>query len=189
MNKYEGNQKVCIRRALTGRLPGEAPLLEELGVDFTSIKRDSLRVFFIKTEAPAESNDIIGPSLFLMLYGGILAIRGRVQPTYIYFLFTLSCLFVYGASSMMCTSGGISFLGVVNSLGCSFIPACVFAVLSTVISVNKKISLFGGMVFAFWCTFSATAEIISRYPMQNRAVLVGYPILLVYICFIIIAVA
>ncbi|KAI5190017.1 protein YIPF5/7 [Nematocida minor] len=177
-----------IKNALIGYKEGDRPLLDDLGIDFGSIKKDSLRILFVKSKEHKETDDMIGPILFLVLFGAILIVRGRVHFGYLYCLSILSCVFIYGITILM-NSNPVSAVGIANTLGYSLIPVLIFALSSNFIPGGKVAKLLVGGVFSVWSTFVSSSEIVGRFKIENRGVLIGYPIFLVYMCFIIIAIA
>ncbi|KAI5184306.1 protein YIPF5/7 [Nematocida homosporus] len=187
MQELDQNYDVSIANALSGYLPGDMPLLDDLGVDFYTIQRDTLRVFFVKREAERRTNDVTGPALFLVVFALILAIRGRVHFTYMYSLFAVCSFFICGLISTM-QKKPITLLSIINILGYAFVPILLFALLSVIIPCGKGLKLFFGIGFALWSTTVSTLEVINRYAISNQVLLLGYPIFLVYICFMIIAV-
>lgn len=176
-----------IGSALVGYKEGDSPLLDELGIDFKSIKKDSFRVLFIKSE-DKESDDMIGPILFMLVFGGILKFKGVVHFGYLYCLSILSCFFVYFVSILI-SNNSIRAVGVVNTLGYSMIPIVLFSLLSGIFSGGKNFKLLIGGLFSLWATVVSTKEITRRFRMENKGILLGYPIFLVYTCFIMISVA
>ncbi|OAG29473.1 hypothetical protein NEDG_00606 [Nematocida displodere] len=180
----EQETRTNLKYALLGYLPGDKPLLEDLGIDFSAIKRNSMKVFFSK-EAQF-SNDFVGPLLFLALFGLLMVIRGRVYFGYLYYLAIISSVFIYALTLLM-TNAEID-LGVVTILGYAFIPVLIFSFTTIALPVSKGLKIALGMLFAFWSTYISATEVTSRYNLQNKFLLLAYPMVLVYICFIIISI-
>lgn len=178
--------RTSIRHALTGYKEGDKPLLVELGIDFDCIKRDSLRIFFLENTYRS-TEDMVGPILFLLLYGLVLFIRGRVHIGHLYYLSALSCFFVYGITVLM-NNTKVTALGIMNALGYSLIPVLIFTVLNYMLPFSKLLKLFLGGLFSVWSTAVATREITRRFKIEEKGVLIGYPIFLVFTCFIILSV-
>lgn len=177
-----------IKDALTGYREGDEPLLDELGVDFRSIKKDSLRVLFIRREEDKDSDDMIGPILFMLIFGTVLILKGKVHFGYLYCLSILSCFFIYGVT-VLTNNSSIRAVGIANTLGYSMIPVLLFSVISHALPGGKVAKLSIGGLFSLWSTVVSTHEILRRFKVDNRGVLIGYPIFLVYMCYILIAIA
>ncbi|KAH9386933.1 protein YIPF5/7 [Nematocida major] len=176
-----------IKHALTGYREGDRPILEELGVDFSAIKRDSLRIFLVNSHFAKETDDMVGPILFLALYGALLVLRGRVHIGHLYYLSALSCIFVYGVTVLM-NSTPVSALGVVNALGYSLIPVLIFTVGTHVMPSCKTLRILIGCGFSLWATAVAAVEITRRFRIEEKGILIGYPIFLVFTCLVILSV-
>lgn len=178
--------QVNVREALLGYSPGDPPLLQELGIEFSSIRRDILRIFFLAKPHEKSGNDLTGPLLFLSLFSLILMVRGRVHLTYMYLMFSLSFLFIFLLNRVL-HSSSLSFLSVMNILGYAFAPTVIFSFFCGVLPLGKRLKMAIGVVFAIWSSGISTSEIIRRCGIQNRSFLVGYPILLVFLSFTIIS--
>lgn len=179
-------EEASLKRALTGYLPGDRPLLEELGVDFASIRRDAQRVVGVE-KLQNNSNDLVGPILMVVVFGLVLAIRGRVGLGYLYFLSILSSLFVYGITSLM-NDVPVELIGVTNIMGYAFLPTLVFALSAMLVPVEKKYKLLVGLGFSAWSTAVFVSGVAHRFRIHNKALLLAYPVLLVYICFMIVGI-
>ncbi|OAG32240.1 hypothetical protein NEIG_01925 [Nematocida sp. ERTm5] len=173
-----------IKNALIGYKEGDKPLLDELGIDFNAIKRDSLRIVFIKSTEHKDTMDMVGPLLFIILYGVILFIRSAVHIGYLYYLSTISCMFIYVLLVLMNNNNNrISILGIINALGYALIPILIFATIGKFLPTEKSFKLLIGALFSIWSTVVSTTEITRRFQIQDKGVLIGYPIFLVYSCF------
>ncbi|KAI5171282.1 protein YIPF5/7 [Nematocida sp. LUAm3] len=178
--------EVNVREALLGYLPGDAPLLQELGIEFSSIRRDILRIFFMSKPHEKSGNDLTGPLLFLTLFSFILMVRGRVHLTYMYLMFSLSFLFIFFLNRLLHNSS-LSFLSLMNILGYAFAPTVIFSFFCGIMPFGKKLKLAIGVVFSIWSSVISTSEINRRCGIQNKSFLLGYPILLVFLSFSIIS--
>ncbi|EHY66559.1 protein YIPF5/7 [Nematocida ausubeli] len=171
-----------IKNALIGYKEGDMPLLDELGINFDSIKKDSLRIVFVKSKGHEDTMDMVGPLLFIFLYGFILFLRGTVHIGYLYYLSTLSCMFIYTITVLM-NNSRVSLMGIINALGYALIPVLAFATISRLLPGGKGFALLIGSLFSIWSTAVSTNEITRRFQIERKGVLIGYPIFLVYTCF------
>lgn len=187
MNGFDDAPAANLGHAITGYLPGDRPLLEELGIDFAAIKNESLRVFFCKGSSELQGRDLFGPFLFFALFALVLVARGRVHFGYLYFLSIISSVFIYGLATLM-SQAPIDLFGVVNILGYAFIPTLIFSWISAILPIAKGVKVAFGVGFGLWSMFVSTQGITQRYQVQQKFLLLAYPILLVYLCFVIIAV-
>jgi protein YIPF5/7 len=186
------NSGIDIKGALSGYLPGDPPLLSELGIDFSSIKKDSMLIFSImkwKTrdaEFENVSSDLVGPACFLFLFALALLLNGRIHFGYLYFLSLTSSLSIYVLLKLM-TVLDIDFLKVISILGYSFIPTLLFAFVNMLLPVSRKTKMVVGMAFALWSTHISSTVITNHFKLPHRQLLIAYPILMIYICFVITA--
>lgn len=110
INDYSDIQLIefNLKAALTGTLPSDKPLLEELGIDFATIKRES-QIIFLKSVS--DPRDLSGPLLFMILFCVLLLLRAIVFCEqlvfgYIYFNAIFMCLFVYAIVNLLCGDEG-----------------------------------------------------------------------------------
>ncbi|KAI5188587.1 protein YIPF5/7 [Nematocida sp. AWRm77] len=187
MNREIEDPEPSLRNAFTGYAPGDKPLLEEIGIDFSAIKKETVRVMFFRSEEETGGRDLFGPLLFFVAFGVILVARGRVQFEYLYFLSIISSLFIYGLGTLM-NNVPMELLEVVHILGYAFIPTLLFSCMSMVLPVSKVVKILFGVGFGAWSMFVSTQNLTKRYQIQHKFLLLAYPIFLVYMCFVIIAV-
>lgn len=184
--------QIDIKAALTGYLPGDPPLLSEFGIDFYSIKKESMMVFkimkwsFDSTDFDAVSSDLVGPIFFLILFALVLLLNGRVHFGYLYFLSIFSSLSIYLLLKLM-TALEIGFLKVASILGYSFIPTLFFSVLNIFLPAARSSKLLTGIFFALWSTYISSTVITNHFKLRHKQLLVAYPILMIYTCFVITA--
>ncbi|EIJ89618.1 hypothetical protein NEQG_00388 [Nematocida parisii ERTm3] len=149
MSTFGSALPLGIKNALIGYKEGDKPLLDELGIDFNAIKRDSLRIVFIKSTEHKDTMDMVGPLLFIILYGVILFIRSAVHIGYLYYLSTISCMFIYVLLILMNNNNRISILGIINALGYALIPILIFATIGKFLPTEKSFKLFIGALFFY----------------------------------------
>ncbi|EPR78177.1 Membrane protein with Yip1 domain protein, partial [Spraguea lophii 42_110] len=113
--EYTENTPHSIKDILTGYIPGDTPLLEELGINFNTIKREinlfskiifssnsTKKDFFYTENNTYDTNDYIlsdidlsGPLLFIIIYSILLYINNSRNMNYIYFISISSISFIY----------------------------------------------------------------------------------------------
>ncbi|KAI5180411.1 protein YIPF5/7 [Nematocida sp. AWRm80] len=168
------------KKAILGYTESDGPLLTELGINIPVIycnMRNILSNVHI-------SDDTIGPMLFLSLFTILLLIRGRVYISYIYFLSIINILFIY---TILNTLINIDMYSTISIMGYSFLPTLIFSLIN-IIFPGKSIKMAFGVLFGLWSTFCAVKNARYKYNVQNKTLLITYPIFLVYLCFIIIAI-
>jgi hypothetical protein len=117
----------------TGGLPGEPPLLEELGISFTHIRAKSIAVlnpFRPVSNDIMDDADLIGPIIFCLLLGLFLLLSGKILFGYIYGVAVMGCLATYAVLNLM-SEPGADISRTASVLGYSLLPMVVLSGIST----------------------------------------------------------
>ncbi|KAJ1649431.1 hypothetical protein IWQ61_009484 [Dispira simplex] len=169
----------------SGGLPGEPPLLEELGVNFGHIKTKSLTVLNPVRSVPKDlmdDADMSGPLIFVLLFGTFLLFSGKVHFGYIYGVGLLGCLSVYALLNLM-NDQGLDGYRTTSVLGYSLLPMVLLSGLSLLLKLSSSIGYALSCLAVLWCTYAASTVFVSVLSMNEQRLLVAYPVGLFYTCF------
>ncbi|TPX34078.1 hypothetical protein SmJEL517_g03275 [Synchytrium microbalum] len=169
----------------TGGYPGEAPLLEELGINFEHIRTKSITV--LNPLRPMDKHimddtDLAGPLIFVFLCGGFLLLSGKIQFGYIYGVAMLGCVSIYMILNLM-SEMGIDGYRTASVLGYCLLPMVLLSSVSVLLRLGGLIGLILAMISVVWCTYSASLMFVTVLSMTEQRMLVAYPIFLVYAIF------
>ena len=165
----------------------EPPLLEELEINLDQITQKTWAVLTFKNlndhKNILHEPDLAGPLVFLLTFGFLLLLTGKIQFGYIYGLGTLGCLIIYLVVYLV-ASKNISFLCTVSVLGYCLLPMVMLSGLS--ILVNLRANLAGNLlsiVAILWCAVGASNLLVTAMDITNSRLLIAYPCALFYTVF------
>ncbi|KAG2770516.1 hypothetical protein PC129_g10876 [Phytophthora cactorum] len=171
----------------------EPPLLEELGINFEHIWAKTVSVLLPTkqiNEHILDDADLAGPLVFCFLFGMCLLLAAKVHFGYIYGFGVLSCLFMYLLMNLLSPERTIDIYRVCSVLGYCLLPIIGLAAINIVVSV-KDLGIAGfflASVCTLWSTHTASRFFEKALYMTEQKYLVMYPTMLVYACFVLIAV-
>lgn len=174
----------------TGGLPGEPPLLEELGINVGHIYQKTITVLNpMKTidQRVMEDADLWGPFLFCLAFGAFLLLSGKVHFSYIYGVAMLGWVSIYAILNMM-SEGGADIYRTASVLGYCLLPMVILSSFSILLRLRGAIGLALGFTSILWCTYASSAIFVTILDMKNQRILVAYPVGLLYACFALITI-
>lgn len=165
----------------------EPPLMEELEINLDQIMQKTWAVLTFKNlndhKNILHEPDLAGPLVFLLTFGFLLLLTGKIQFGYIYGLGTLGCLIIYFVVHLVAPRN-ISFMCTVSVLGYSLLPMVLLSGLSILINLRATI---GGNVFSLaailWCAVGASNLLVTAIDMTNSRLVIAYPCALFYTVF------
>lgn len=170
--------RIDIKSALSGTLPTDPPLLEELGINFRTIRQESTLIF--KPTLKIENSDITGPIIIVLLYSLLLLLNGKVHFGYVYFVTLASNLLIYFLLNVLKEINKDVTLQIIFSvLGYSFVPLVLYSFFRLFFRVD-----FVGYLCVLWSSYVASVVFCRYLEMERLVFVVGWPILLVYVCFL-----
>lgn len=170
--------RLDIKSALTGSLPGDKPLLEELGINFQTIKTE-LKLL-LNPEKDFDHSDVTGPIIFTVLYSLLLFFSGKMHFGYVYFItLTSNFLLYFLVNVLKASSNSADFVFCFSVFGYSFVPIVVHAFISLI----YKSKILGALSVA-WSVYIASNVFCKKLEMERMRWIVGYPIMLVYVCYL-----
>jgi hypothetical protein len=180
--------KVSVKNALTGWVPGDPPLLDELGINFNTIKKESTLILRIFRRSQInysflENADLTGPILFTFLFSLFLLLNGKIHFGYVYFISITSTFFIYFLLNVM-GDRSIDMIKCCSVMGYSLLPIVGFALTNIFCGwINLSFKLATGCLVSIWAASVSSIVFVNYLEMGKKIVLVGYPLLMVYTCF------
>jgi len=169
----------------SGGFEGEAPLLEELGVNFSHIQAKSLTVLNPLRridEHIMDDADMAGPILFCFALGAFLLMSGKPQFGYIYGVGVFGACAIYTLLNLMSESG-IDAYRVASVLGYCLLPMVGVGAISVCVGLDGALGYILSLLSILWCTYAASGIFVAVLRMTNQRFLVAYPVGLFYGCF------
>lgn len=165
----------------------EPPLMEELEINLDQIRQKTWAVLTFKNlndhKNILHDPDLAGPLVFLMTFGFLLLLTGKIQFGYIYGLGTMGCLIIYFVVYLLAAKN-ISFMCTVSVLGYCLLPMVMLSGLS--ILINLKATIMGNVisiVAILWCAVGASNLLVTAIEMSNSRLIIAYPCALFYTVF------
>ncbi|XP_038651745.1 protein YIPF5 isoform X1 [Scyliorhinus canicula] len=168
----------------------EAPLLEELGINFDHIWQKTLTVLHPLKAADGSimnETDLAGPMVFCLAFGATLLLVGKIQFGYVYGISAIGCLGMYCLLNLMSMTG-VSFGCVASVLGYCLLPMIILSSFAVVFSLQGMLGVIIAAMVIGWCSLSASKIFISALAMEGQQLLVAYPCALLYGVFALISV-
>lgn len=165
----------------------EPPLLEELEINLDQIMQKTWAVLTFKSlndhKNILDDPDLAGPFVFLLTFGFLLLLTGKIQFGYVFGLGSLGCLIIYFVVYLV-SAKNIPFMCTVSVLGYCLLPMVMLSGIS--ILVNLKAALAGNIlsvVAIMWCAIGASNLLVTAMDMSNARLIIGYPCALFYTVF------
>lgn len=176
----------------TSGYPGEPPLLEEIGINFGHIKGKTLTVLnpfqrSINPDIMADS-DLAGPILFILLFGTLLLLSGKVQFGYVYGVGLFGIISLHYLFKLMSTEVTIDLTRSASILGYCLLPLVFICAIGLVVSLDSMFGYILSSLAVFWCTYSASGLFVTVLKLHNARPLVAYPLCLFYFVFALMAI-
>ncbi|ORD97973.1 hypothetical protein HERIO_153 [Hepatospora eriocheir] len=192
--KIHNEEEIDYQSAFTGYQEGDEPLLKELGIDFSVIKTESLLVFkglnSSSTADALNSNDIIGPLLYILAYSFILTLNWKIHFSSIYLVSVLFYTFTYILLFLINTSTNhIQLTQCINVIGYCFLPIVLFTFLKTALFfLPKKLLIIVGITASLWSAFVSAQVFCRLLKLSDKTLIITYPLFIGYLYYVIIAV-
>lgn len=182
--QYTG--KIDIKGALTGSFPGEKTLLEELSIDLTTIKTESLLPLKVLKQNTTEvnvSSDVTGPIIVLVVFTLSLVLQGKLHFGYIYLISLTSSFLIFVLLNLL-TPKGVSYSTCCNIIGYSMTPVVAFSLGNMLlIWTGSFIRSVLGVGVSVWSAYTASKVVCTHLSLAEKTVVVGYPFFLAYMCY------
>lgn len=177
----------------------EAPLLEEIGINFdhiiakTRIVCNPVSSKNVLSEEILGDSDLAGPLLFFLLFGLFLLLAGKVHFGYIYGVALFGTVSLHNLSRFMGNneSGSparLQFFNTASVLGYCFLPLCFLSLIGVFSSLDNTLGYALGSIFVIWSTWSSSAFLNSLLQLHDARALIAYPLLIFYTVFALMAI-
>jgi len=166
----------------SGGFEDEAPLLEELGINFDHIYKKTFAVLnpFASTDASVvNETDLTGPLCFCLALGATLLLGGKVSFGYIYGISALGVVAMYALLNIMSTNG-VTVGCVASIVGYCILPMVFLSSFSIIFSLKGILGIILTGLTVFWCSLSASKLFVCGLQMDSQQLLVAYPCALLY---------
>lgn len=167
----------------------EPPLLEDLGIDLDLIKQRTLAVLKFKhlDERFAKDADMSGPLLIALFFGSLLLIRQKISFGYIYGFGVMGTICIYMIINLLSQHSRAKLYNTMSILGYCLIPITILAF----INVFLNLVTWYGFILSFfavtWATIAATRFFQVLLNLEKQKYLIGYPVFLFYLVFVLLA--
>lgn len=176
----------------TSGYPGEPLLLEELGINFSHIKSKTLAVLNpLKRDINPDimtDSDLAGPILFVLLFGTLLLLSGKVQFGYVYGVGVFGVVSLHYLFKLMSSEFLIDLTRSASIIGYCLLPLVLICALGLVISLDSTVGYVLSGFAVFWCTYSASGLVTTTLKLHNVRPLIAYPLGLFYSVFALMAI-
>ena len=166
----------------------EPPLLEELGIDVDHIYRRIQSVVFFRKigEDLVRDLDMGGPLFIALTLGVLLMFAGKVHFGYIYGLGVLGCVGAWLLVNVMSNKQGIDLYTTMSIVGYGMLPVVFLAAIGVFMNLREPIGVGLSVFTVAWCTMTASRFLECAVNMYHQRWLVAYPVMMIYICFVLI---
>jgi hypothetical protein len=180
----------------TGGYANEPPLLEELGVNFLHIKLKTLAVLnpFNKRAMNTLADyvmpdaDLAGPILFVLLFGTLLLLAGKVQFGYIYGVGLFGTVSLHYLFKLMSLEVYIDLARLALVIGYCLLPLVFVSVVGVFVTLDNLAGYVLSAVAVCWCTYLALGFFVLVLKLHNVRPLIAYPLAMFYSVFALMAI-
>lgn len=178
--------KFDLKNALMGNLPGDPPLLEELGIDLSVIKSESLLPLKVLQQNPESimvSSDLTGPVILLFIFTFSLVLQCKIHFGYIYLISLLSSFLMYVLLNLL-SSSKIGYTMCCNVIGYSMTPVVGFSIANILLKwMSPFLRAVLGFLMSLWSGYTSSVVFCTYMKFNDKLVVVLYPLFLAYMCF------
>lgn len=172
--------------------PGEPPLLQELGINFDHIKGKTLTVLNpLKRDVNPDimtDSDLAGPILFVLLFGTLLLLAGKVQFGYVYGVGLFGVVSLHYLFKLMSNEIQIDLTRSASIIGYCLLPLVIVCAFGLIVSLDSMFGYILSGLAVSWCTYSASGIFMTVLKLHNVRPLIAYPLGLFYFVFALMAI-
>ncbi|CAI2374164.1 unnamed protein product [Moneuplotes crassus] len=169
----------------------EPPLLEDLGINPKQIMRKVLSVISLKkiNREIVEDADLAGPILIAIIFGTLLLLRGKIEFGTIYGSGLTFCFLFYILFKVIVDKEhSLNLYTIMSVLGYCLIPFNFLATITLFLPIFNIVGGILGFGIICWSTYMATQFIEVMLHTQNKKAIIGFPIFLFYMRFLLITI-
>ena len=165
----------------------EAPLLEELGINFDHIFKKTkavLNPFTTPDSSILDDVDLAGPLVFCLAFAFSLLLLGKIHFGYVYGIVSLGTCGMYSLLNLMTSPDRTcSGLFVTSVLGYCLLPMVILSFGAFFFPLYGWIGMLVTSIFVLWCSISASKLFATSLALIGQQFLVAYPCALFYCVF------
>ncbi|KAJ2818369.1 hypothetical protein IWW50_005843, partial [Coemansia erecta] len=155
----------------TGGFPNEAPLLEELGINFQHIKSKTLAVLnpFKPLDTKIyDDSDMAGPLLFILVLGTFLLLSGKSQFGYIYGVGLMGTVGIWAILNLM-SQGGVEVMRTASILGYCLLPIVFLGCIGLAADLKTgQLGTLAAVIPIAWSTYSSATMFVTVLSMSEQ---------------------
>ncbi|OMJ75159.1 hypothetical protein SteCoe_25780 [Stentor coeruleus] len=171
-------------------LEDDPPLMEELGINPDHIKQKTISILAFKhvDERLLEDPDMAGPFLYVLIFGGLLLLAGKVHFGAIYGFGMMGSIGIFTVLNLMSQSREIDLYRTVSILGYALLPIVILSAIGVFMRFSNPVGMFLVILSVCWSTYTATSFFETLLELKEQRWLISYPIGLLYACFTLLAI-
>ena len=168
----------------------DPPLMEELGINTENIKQKTLSILLFKKldERTLEDPDMAGPFLYVVVFGVMLLLAGKVHFGAIYGYGLFGSLGIFAVLNLMSQAREIDLYRTVSILGYALLPIVILSALGVAVNLNGPVGLVLVTLCVVWSTYTASSFFETLLELKEQRWLISYPIGLLYSCFMLLTI-
>jgi hypothetical protein len=163
----------------------DPPLMEELGINPEHIKQKTLSILTFRKvdERTLEDPDMAGPFLYVVVFGAMLLLAGKVHFGAIYGYGTFGSLGIFAVLNLMAQTREIDLYRTVSVLGYALLPIVLLSAFGVFLNLKSPFGLIFVALCVAWSTYTAASFFETLLELKEQRWLISYPIGLLYSCF------
>lgn len=168
----------------------DPPLMEELGINPEHIKNKTWSILTFKhvDERLLEDPDMAGPFLYVIIFGSLLLLAGKVHFGAIYGFGTMGSIGIFAVLNLMSQNRDIDLYRTVSILGYALLPIVLLSAIGVFMKLSGLIGLIMVCFSVTWSTYTASSFFETLLELKDQRWLISYPICLLYACFTLLAI-
>ena len=135
-----------------------------------------------------KDSDLAGPILFVLLFGILLLLAGKVQFGYIYGVGLFGIISLHYLFKLMSNDVSLDIVRSASVIGYCLLPLVLVSVVGVVVNLDNLAGYILSAIAVFWCTFSASGFFVAVMKLHNVRPLIAYPLALFYSVFALMAI-
>jgi protein YIPF5/7 len=160
-------------------------LMEELGINPDHIKNKtwSILTFGHVDERLLEDPDMAGPLLYVLVFGGLLLLAGKIHFGAIYGFGLMGSIGIFAVLNLMSQSKDIDLYKTVSILGYALLPIVLLSAVGVFMKLSGAVGMILVILSVAWSTYTAASFFETFLELKEQRWLISYPICLLYACF------
>lgn len=166
-------------------LETDPPLMQELGISPEHIKQKTLSILLFKRvdERLLEDPDMAGPFLYVVVFGALLLLAGKIHFGAIYGFGALGSIGIFAVLNLMSQTREIDLYRTVSVLGYALLPIVILSAFGVFFKLHGPLGLVLVAFTVIWSTYTAGSFFETLLELKEQRWLISYPIGLLYACF------